>query len=1107
MSSTNSARHTVPYAELHVHSAYSFLDGASLPEELVSRACELELTALAITDHGGFPGAMQMATAAREVGMPTVIGTELTLDSTGEREGIPDPEGNHLVLLARGKEGYSALSHAIGAAMIASGVKNQACYTLEELGDISKGRWVALTGCRKGAVRRALEKEPRWGIAAARREVDRLVAAFGRDNVAVELTITGDPLDRERCEILSGIARAAQVRAITTGNVHYARPADRPVADVLAATRAHRTLNHIDPYLPASGNYLRSGQQMADLHADNPRAVRAAAELGEECAFDMALVAPQLPPFPVPSGYTEATWLRALTERRARERYGSREENPHAWAVIDHELDVIIELDFPGYFLIVEEIVSFCSSHGIWCQGRGSAANSAVCYALGITPVDAVRHSMLFERFLSPERVGPPDIDIDIESGRREEVVQHVYARYGRTYAAQVANAITYRPRSAIRDAARALGYDSGQADRWATSVEHTVPRKKGRTSDPTKERRYAEEAAYERSASFSARWDTRGVPSDVATIASRMQRLPRHLGIHSGGMVLCDRPVIDVCPVSWASKPGRTVLQWDKDDCAEAGLVKFDLLGLGMLTALRISFTALNERGIVGERGKPLGLHNLPQEDPRVYRLLQAADTVGVFQVESRAQMATLPSLRPHEFYDIVIEVALIRPGPIQGQSVNPFLRRKNGLEKVEYLHPLVRPALEKTLGVPLFQEQLMRIAMDAAGFSPAQADRLRKAMGAKRSHERIDALRTELFEGMAQNGIPQDKAEKIFEQLHAFAEFGFPESHAFSFAYLVYASAWLKVHYPEEFYAGLLAAQPMGFYSPQSLVADARRHGVLVLPPDVTVSDEDARALDAPQRLLTPHPLVDVNPHRAVQLGLMSVKGIGKAGSRIIAARNEHPFANVADVAYRAHLSQEEIEALAAAGAFESLGMNRRKGMWVAASLADRTKVLAAPSPGISWYQPTIPGTETQGDVPALPVLTDAEETDLEIRSTGVSTAGYPTEFVRPQLNERGVTRIADLAEAKEGIRMKVAGIVTHRQRPHTAKGVTFLSLEDETGLLNVVCSHGLWQRYRTIARRSSALIVRGMVERGDGAMNFVADALAVLPLHVSLPSRDFR
>ncbi|MDO4887908.1 MAG: error-prone DNA polymerase [Actinomycetaceae bacterium] len=1090
----------IPYVELHVHSAYSFLDGASLPKDLVARACELELDGLALTDHNGFPGIVQLAEAARRTGLPIAVGTELTLDST-QRTGHPDPEGEHVLVLAGDAGGYRRLSHAVGQAMLDSGKKAEAHYRIENLAQASGGSWMVLTGCRKGSVRRALEKSGHWDVDAAIREVDALVSLFGRDNVAVELTNSGAPLDRERCSALVEVAERTGVAYLATGNVHYARAGDRRVADVLAATRARTSLDEIDPYLPANGAYLRSGAQMLQLHRDHPRAVATAASIGAQCAFDLALVRPNLPDFPVPEGHTEASWLRALTHERSLERYGSRSENPRAWQAIDHELDVITALGFSGYFLIVEEIVSFCASRGIWCQGRGSAANSAVCFALGITAVDAVRHRMLFERFLSPGRSGSPDIDLDIESQRREEVIQHVYERYGRHCAAQVANAITYRPRSAIRDAARALGYEPGLVDRWAKTVERGAYGPLPSRAEPGDNGRPLPEVFSE-------------VPHQVAEVAARLQRLPRHLGIHPGGMVLCDRPVIDVCPVSWASMPGRTVLQWDKDDCAEAGLVKFDLLGLGMLTALRISFDQLNEHGETGVDGRSLSLHNLPQDDRRIYTLLQEADTVGVFQVESRAQMATLPRLRPDCFYDIVIDVALIRPGPIQGDAVNPYINRRRGREAVTYPHPLTKPALEKTLGVPLFQEQLMQIAIDVAGFTPAQADRLRKAMGAKRSHERMAELKTELLEGMRANGVDSETCEQLYDKLNAFADFGFPESHAFSFAYLVYASAWLKVHHPEHFYAGIIAAQPMGFYSPQSLVADARRHGVVVAPPDVVRSRDTAHVRHAdqpnsPQVKAAKEyarkdvaKLVDAHSWLEVRLGLESVRGLGTtARARILSARQRAPFADVADLARRARLSRRHIEALAAAGALESLGMERREGIWMARALED----------GTAYYeeclQPAIPGTEATGTMPNLPAMSHVESSVTDLASTGVSTTSHPVQHARQMLDERGVSRIADLLEAPDRTRLSVAGIVTHRQHPPTAGNRTFISLEDETGLLNVVCSQGLWSRYRDIARNHQSLVIRGMVERGDGAINLVADRIDPLPLPVVLPSRDFR
>lgn len=1102
------------YAELHAHSAYSFLDGASMPAELVERAVELELDALALTDHDGLPGVVQLATAAREHGLPTVIGSEISMtyqpvghrfrqkrradeaetktQATPARVGQRDPSGAHLLVFARDAEGYRALSHALGSAMLASGEKGQAAYTLEELADASSGQWRILTGCRKGHVRRALEKEHGvWGRDAARAEIDRLIALFGRENVAVEITNNGQPLDRERNNVLADFARAAKIDYVATGNVHMARHSDAHVADVLAATRANQSLEEMRGWLPAWPACLRSAREMYDLHPDHPQAVEVAAQIGDECSFDLALVAPNLPPFPVPSGHTEATWLRHLVEVKGSERYDPRGPlTRSAWEKIDHEMSVIDALGFPGYFLIVHDIVQFCHDQGIWCQGRGSAANSAVCFALGITAVDAVRHNMLFERFLSPGRSGPPDIDVDIEAGRREEVIQYVYRRYGRRYAAQVANVMTYRPRSAIRDAARALGYDQGQVDRWNKQIERGIySRNRDRVVDSAEH--------------FTATWQLADdVPRDVQQIAAQLQHLPRHLGIHSGGMVLCDRPIIDVCPVGWATKEGRTVLQWDKEDCAEAGLVKFDLLGLGMLTALRIGFSEITERGVRGRDGRILDLHTIDQDDPRVFDLLCAADTVGVFQVESRAQMSTLPRLRPRTFYDIVIEVALIRPGPIQGDSVNPYIARRRGREEVTYAHPLVKNALEKTLGVPLFQEQLMQIAIDAAGFTPAQADRLRKAMGAKRSHERMAKLRAELLAGMRQKGIDEPTAQLIYDKLEAFAEFGFPESHSFSFAYLVYASAWLKVHYPENFYAGLLGAQPMGFYSPQTLVADARAHGVQILPIDVCASLEHSSVEETPERDVVKHPLVDADPRRGLRLGLINVKGLGTSAiERILRAREQRQFSSLTDLARRAQLTTRDIEVLASAGALASLDVSRREGIWAAQAVSMQGSTVG------QWFQPTLAGTEVGVRAPGLTAMSVIEENIADITTTGISAFHHPVEFVRDALRERGVVKVSEIITAATNTRLRVAGIVTHRQRPHTASGITFLSIEDETGLLNVVCSVGLWTKYRTVLRNSQALILRGMVERADGAVNFVADGVEPLPLATSQASRDFR
>ena len=1008
---------TTPYAELHCHSNFSFLDGASHPEELVEEAVRLGLTALGLTDHDGLYGVVRFAEAARAHGLATVFGAELTLhldSSAAQRVGEADPHGDHLVILAADPVGYGRLSRAIATAHLAAGEKGAPRLLLEQLAAMSegstvpfhealtrgpapeslvsgdtvlaglarfdgydgydgssradidpvlqvtplhqstadaaalraaaarhpaawarqqlraqitsarntldgsdRGHWRVLTGCRKGAVPRALIDH---GPRAAARELDRLIDLFGRSNVVVELWDHNDPLDSARNDGLAALAMRADVDLIATGNVHYANPARRPLATALAAVRARRSLDEIDPWLPAAaGAHLRSGAEMARRLARYPGAVARAAEIAKECAFDLKLVAPNLPPYPCPGGLSEMAFLRRLTEDGALRRYGHRrgapgtvagedsERVPGAYRQIEHELALIEYLGFAGYFLVVWDLVEFCRRSNIYCQGRGSAANSAVCYALGVTNADAVSLGLLFERFLSPERDGPPDIDIDIESDRREEVIQYVYARYGRENAAQVANVITYRARSAVRDMGKALGHAPGQLDAWGKQVDGW-----GRV------RATAEDPATD-------------IPAAVLALAAEVEDFPRHLGIHSGGMVICDRPVVEVVPIEWGrlsihndalagdarsegtraddcfpvgrsptdrsgvlspdtpglraslrsspraggptgatpaltatpplsvaarpdettrgsvggrgekgtgalsrrnrvgggsaetSTPLRTVLQWDKDDCAAAGLVKFDLLGLGMLSALHYCVDMIQEF-----HGTAVELSQIPQEDD-VYEMICRADTVGVFQIESRAQMATLPRLQPRTFYDLVVEVALIRPGPIQGGSVHPYIRRRNGLEPVTYLHPLLEKSLKKTLGIPLFQEQLMQMSIDVAGFTPSEADQLRQAMGSKRSNERMERLKARLYEGMRTNGIDDATCEIIYDKLAAFANYGFPESHSVSFAYLVYASCWMKHHYPAAFCAALLQAQPMGFYSPQSLTADARRHGAI--------------------------------------------------------------------------------------------------------------------------------------------------------------------------------------------------------------------------------------------------------------------------------------
>ena len=1126
---------SVPYAELHCHSNFSFLDGASHPEELVTEAARIGLEALALTDHNGFYGIVRFAEAARAAGLRTVFGAELTLSPTAlsptalsptalsptalsptalsptalsptalsptalsptalsptalsptalsptalsptalsptalastkqsssglsnlSRPGPADPKGRHLLVLARDPRGYALLARAISEGQLA-GKKNAPRIDYErlvELGGAGTGdHWVVLTGCRKGSVPEALVNE---GPTAAAKALERLVTDFGRSNVVVELWDHGLPIDSVRNDGLAELAMSHRLKLVATGNVHHHSVARQRLAAAMAAVRARRSLDEIDGWLPPAGRHLRSGAEQATRFARYPGVVSEAAALGIECAFDLKLIAPNLPPFPCPDGLDEIGYLRRLVDQGGTGRYGPRssERVAGAWAQLDRELELIEQLGFPGYFLVVYDIVEFCRKSGILCQGRGSAANSVVCFALGVTNVDAVSLGLLFERFLSPQRDGPPDIDIDIESDRREEVIQYVYKRHGRHHAAQVANVISYRSKSAIRDMAKALGYTTGQQDAFSKQVDRRRP--------------WPERPGAQRETA---------IPTPVLELAAEIEHFPRHLGIHSGGMVMCDRPVIEVCPVEWGQMADRSVLQWDKDDCASAGLVKFDLLGLGMLSALRYAIDFIAEHD-----GQEIDLAMLPQDD-RVYEMLQKADTIGVFQVESRAQMATLPRLKPRCFYDLVVEVALIRPGPIQGGSVHPYIRRRNGLEAVTYLHPLLENALAKTLGIPVFQEQLMQIAIDVAGFTASEADQLRQAIGSKRSRERMERLKQRFFEGMRERGISDDIGEQIWLKLAAFANYGFPESHSVSFSYLVYASAWIKYHYPAAFCASLLNAQPMGFWSPHTLVGDARRHGVVVNTVDLNASA--AKVVLEPDKTST--------GGWAVRLGLSYVRGIGEELAEQIDAGR--PYVSVEDLRRRVpQVPLTVLEVLATAGAFGCFGIDRRSALWTAGAMtqtaADR-----------------LPGIVTGDKAPNLPRMSPAELSHSDLWATGIAPDGHPTVFVRSELNESGVVTAAGLDDRSDGERVLVGGVVTHRQRPPTAGGVTFLSLEDETGLINVVVSSGCWQRYKNAALGASALLIRGQLEKAEGVINVVADKLQPLTVGIAPASRDFR
>lgn len=1087
---TERAADVVPYAELHAHSTFSFLDGASMPESLAEEAARLGLHALALTDHDGLYGIVRMAEAAASLGVRTVFGAELSLGLPGPQNGVADPTGTHLLVLARREEGYHRLAAAITAAQLAGGEKGRPVYDLDDLARRAEGHWVILTGCRKGAVRTALsgfDTLLRGYSTSAAAELDRLVTLFGAENVVVELFDHGNPLDSADNDALHALALERGLRVVATGNVHYATPAQHPLHTAVSAVRARRSLDEMDGWLPSSGAaHLRSGAEMAARFGRYPGAIENTVVLADELAFELRQAKPELPDTDVPPGFTPMSYLRKLTWSGAAERRIPL--TPANKKRISGELAAIERKHFAGYFLIVWDIVREARERGILCQGRGSAASSVVCYLLGITAVDPIRYNLPFERFISTMREEEPDIDVDFDSERREEIIQYVFGKYGRENAAQVANVIQYRPKAAVRDMAKALGHSPGQQDAWSRQVERW-----GATVS-------------------SAEHD---IPEPVVALAKEVMKFPRHLGIHSGGMVLTKRPVGEVVPIEHARKEKRTVVQWDKDDCAWMGLVKFDLLGLGMLAAIQYCFDLVSE-----SLGEQWTLASLPKEEAGVYDQLCRADAIGVFQVESRAQMGLLPRLQPREFYHLVVEIALVRPGPIQGGAVHPYVRRKMGTEPITYLHPKLVEPLERTLGIPIFQEQLMQIAVAVGGCTPDDADLLRRAMGSKRGVERIETLRAKLYEGMAGNGIVGVDADNIYARIQAFAGFGFAESHALSFGLLVYASAWLRLHYPGAFLAALLRAQPMGFYSPQSLVADARRHGVQVLRPDILRSGvhatleplaPDVEPTGMPE--CRHHEQPPVGPfdrsapdrtaeHRrdgalAVRLGLDEVANIGTAvAERIVAERDRRgAYRDMHDLVRRTGLITAQLEALAAAGAFDVFGLSRREAMWNAGNAAqDRPEFLE--------------GTIVAVQPPLFSMPTPVEELMSDLWATGMSTDSHPVAHLRDDLREAGILSAGDLVTAESGRRVRIGGVVTHRQRPATASGITFLNLEDETGLTNVICSVGVWGRYRRVVREAPALIVRGILERSpEGVTNIIADAFEPLMMAPRTRSRDFR
>jgi error-prone DNA polymerase len=1157
------------YVELHCHSVFSLLDGASEPEALLARAKALGMPALALTDHDDLGGAVRFAQAARELDIEGILGAELTVQVGDDR--------THLVVLAESREGYGNLSTLITRARMDT-TRGDPAVPLETLARHTGGLF-ALTGCTSGWVPQRFAA----GDAAGACEAAATLVDLFDGRLAIECWDHRLPEERELVRQLIPLARSLGIPWVVTNDVHYALPGGRIIHDALSAIRHQRTLDDMGTRLRPNGEwYLRSAAQMRRRWQLDDTGLRNTSVVAERCAFRLADLKPTLPDFPLPPGVTPDAYLRQLVmqgamERIARPGAGGRkpEQGPtpahHASRVthhdlpdkyrrqIDHELTLIGRLGLAGYFLIVWDIVRFARRTGVLCQGRGSAANSVVCYCLGITAIDPVKMELLFERFLSEERREAPDIDIDFAHRDREEVLQYVYQRYGREHAAMVCEHITYRGRSAVRDAARVLGFSVEQANVLSTlsdkfSAEATAEvLRKGADLEEMTGRRYdldpqsdrpaepddARRKPYEWTAEKLLRPEARDQkpeqqPTDHALpithhasrvtphddtgldpddprvkvlpdIIQGLHQIPRHRSIHVGGFVLTREPLRTVVPIEPASMPGRTVIQWERDDLDAAGLVKIDLLGLGMLTVLQDCL-----KYIKAARGVSLDLAALDMTDQAVYDDMCRADTIAVFQIESRAQMNTLPRLQPRCFYDLVVEVALIRPGPIQGDMVNPYLRRRLGEEPVTFAHPSLEPVLKRTLGVPLFQEQGMQVAVTAAGFTPGEADVLRKAMGHKRSREKMAAICEKLIAGMKKNGIEEETAKRIYNQINAFADYGFPESHAASFALIVYASAYLRHYYAPEFLAAMLNAQPMGFYSVGTLIEDAKRHGVKVRPIDLTRSAWDHSLELGDGRTVVPsggivrmrvaHHTSRVTHHASipeVRLGLRLVRGLGHvAREKLERALRDGPFIDIDDFVRRSGVDQAAVRALCEAGAFDRMVANhppdqrRRIALWQALDAMRGEAGPLAPRRTVPHHASRV---THHGFFPAMSRL---EITDADYRMTGLSLNGHPMRHLRRLLAPNAIRTADDLVRnGRDGERVAHAGLVIVRQRPGTAKGFVFLSMEDETGILNVVVTPKRFERQALLISNSPLLLIRGTLQVEHGVVNLRGETFTAL------------
>jgi error-prone DNA polymerase len=1112
---------TPRYAELRCRSCFSFLEGASHPEELVARAAELGLGALALADVNGIYGIVRAHGEAKRRGFPLVVGAELVV------AGLVAGRAARLVLLAMDREGYAGLCRLVTRAHGAEDPARAAprreredvAITLEEVAERARGLFALFPGADGEAAGRLREA---FGC--------RLALAVARHRVVGE---------EARIAAARAVGRRLGVAVAVTNDVHTHERRRQVLQDVLTCVRHGTTVDRAGHRLfPNAERTLKGPEEMARLWSDFPEGLDTAAEIADACRFRMEEIRGEhpLPPVvvdravlpdgaavamsspaqdarsvaPVPNpplrtttanvpaqdppspsaqrsegegeALTGMSLLRALVHEGARWRYGG-EPPVDVARQLAKELELVEELGYASYFLTVWDVVRFARSRGILCQGRGSAANSAVCFVLGITAIDPVRMGLLFERFISAERGEPPDIDVDFEHERREEVIQYVYARYGRDRAGMVCEVISYRAKSALRDVGKALGLSLAQVDRLTKLV--------GMYDDlGAVGPELLAQAGLDVDASERVRM--------TLDLARELQGFPRHLSIHVGGFVITRRPLCETVPIEPAAMPGRTIVQWDKDDLADLDLLKVDLLGLGMLTALSRALALLAEHRPPPVSPTPVphpdSLATIPSEDPAVYDMLCKADSIGVFQIESRAQMSLAPRLKPRNFYDLVISVGIVRPGPIQGGMIHPYLRRRDGKEQVRYPYAPLEPILAKTLGVPLFQEQIMRLAVVAAGFTPGEADELRRLMTHRRSHERLAATKARLLAGMAERGISAADAELIFHQLLGFAGYGFPESHSASFALLVYASAWIRRYHPAVFACALLNSQPMGFYAPHTLVEDAKRHGVQVRGVDVGASAWESTlegAGAAPGGKAAP------GETPVLRLGLHAVRGLPRAvGDAVVAARLERPFTSLGDLVRRARLTRAWLVRLAEADALGALAVDRRSAVW---------KSLAMEGDGGDLFA----GVTPPEPEPDLPTASAVEEVSADFATTGLSVRGHPMSVIRGTLGGGRVRTARELARLADRAPVEVAGRVIVRPRPQTASGIVFLSLEDETGIANLVVMPDVYERFRPVVRASPFLVARGRIERSGSVVNVRVDAVAPLALAppVGNRAREFR